>query len=684
VTGPARTDPGASTLADPLTVLAGIGPAKAELLARLGLRTLRDLALLVPRRLERRAELCTTAAARERVGEPVTLRGTIGSVRSFRRGRGRGVVRGRVQDDAGTLDAVFFNQPWMRDHLVELADRGAVVELEGSVVETRSGPALATPRLGTEEKPLPPLGSVRPLYPLTDGVGQEFLGKLVARVVDERADELVEPLPSDWLAEQRLPALPDAARTLVAPADEPTWHHARRRVALESLLALQARLASRRAGDAGGAARPIPLDAHARERLLARLPFRPTAGQRRAMEEVARDLARRAPMRRLLQGDVGSGKTLVALFACLAAVEVGGQAVLLAPTEVLAEQHFAGLAPLLASTGLATPGHAAVLLTGSLRPAERRRVLASLADGTARFAVGTHALFSDDVRYARLDLAVIDEQQRFGVAQRQRLLDKGRDVHVLLSTATPIPRTLALTLYGDLDTSVVRDAPPGRGTRRTYLAGPDARERVEALAARRVAAGERVFWVCPRIGDDLAEVDEGAAAERAFARLSGRPCAEHGVELVHGRVDPGERGRRIDRFRSGRTRLLVGTTLVEVGVDVPEATLMVVEGAERLGLAQLHQLRGRVGRGPRDATCVLLADDSAAERLEVLTRTEDGFEIAEEDLRRRGMGDLAGVRQAGENAEGLADPAADLDLILFAHRAVRDDDELRRVYLERG
>ena len=361
----------------------------------------------------------------------------------------------------------------------------------------------------------------------------------------------------------------------------------------------------------------------------------------------------------------------------MAVARAGGQAAFLAPTELLAEQHYYGTRALFEAAGLPS-----VLLTGSLRAAERRRVEDELELGLASVAFGTHALFSDAVRYRELALAVIDEQHRFGVLQRRRLFEKGGDVHALYMTATPIPRSLALTVYGDLETSVLRELPPGRGELRTRWVQERDRPRMARLLDTRMAAGERVFWVCPRIETSEA----GRGAEEAFEVIGEGPLAKHGVELVHGRMPGYERAATLARFRAGETKLLVGTTVLEVGVDVPEATVMVVEGAERFGLAQLHQLRGRVGRGPGDAWCLLLGRPSAEARLRLLERSHDGFELAEEDLRQRGMGDLLGLRQAGPSLEGLAGPAAsgagpDVELLLLARDLVQRDSAVYRAYL---
>lgn len=665
-----------------LTSLEGVGPVRAERLGRLGVRGIRDLLLLVPRRLEEIGPRVSVAEARGALGAEVSVVGRIASAHILRGGRRRSVVRARLEDGEAAIGALFFNQPWQREALTKLAEAETEVELYGSVVETKSGPALASPRIGTPENPLPPAGALVPHYPLTDGVGQAFLRGLVRSALELHGDGVEECLPAEELERADLPALPDAVRALHAPRSPDAWERARRRVALEPLLALQARLALRATGERTGRARTVELDAKDRAVLFAHLPFAPTDAQRRVTEEILADLGSRVPMRRLLQGDVGAGKTAVGFLAALAVARAGGQAALMAPTELLAEQHVFGLGPLLARAGLET-----TLLTGGLAPAARRRALASIASGRPGLVVGTHALFSDGVEFGRLDLAIVDEQQRFGVAQRRELLEKGEDVHMLLMTATPIPRTLALTLYGDLSTSVLDELPSGRGTIATHVLEPEKRDAVERRVAERVAAGERAFWVTPRIGaseeaeDDGEEGPEIPAAEEAFERLA--PRVPGGVELVHGRLDPEEREARLERFRTGASRLLVGTTVVEVGVDVPEATLMVIDGAERFGLAQLHQLRGRIGRGPAglgEPVCVLLARGRGRARCEMLASTRDGFVIAEEDLRLRGMGDLAGLRQAGESGEGLDDPAADLALLLFARRMIEERPDLRERY----
>jgi ATP-dependent DNA helicase RecG len=652
-----------------LRSLSGVGPAREAKLARLGVETVRDLLLLRPRRLERWDAPVSIAAALalEAGAPPVRIRGRAVRKSFLHTGRRRSVLRVRVTDGADEIDVLFFNQPWLRERF----DKGEEVEVQGQVTHAKSV-VLVAARLATEAQPLPEPGTLTPIYPTTEGVAQGLLSALCGEACERFAAELVEPLDREQLEARGLLALPDAARALHAPPSEELFEAALRRAGLESLLALQTRLWERRRRRAAGNAVPLEVDDALHARLLAQLPHEPTAAQRRAFADLCRDLARRVPMRRLLQGDVGAGKTLVGLYACLAAAARGAQSAFMAPTELLVEQHHTGMRPLLEAAGVSC-----ALLTGSLPPAERRRAAGRVARGEVDVVFGTHALFSDDVRFAQLALAVIDEQHRFGVAQRQRLLDKGADVHALLMTATPIPRSLAMTIYGDLDPSLLDERPPGRGPVTTrWMRGAEQRQIPKRLDER-LAEGERAYWVIPRIEGE----ESGAVgAEARFARLQDHALAKYGVELVHGRLPSDERARRLDRFRRGDVQLLVATTVIEVGVDVPEATVLVVESAERLGLAQLHQLRGRIGRGARASFCYLMGAKGAAERFEILERTHDGFEIAEEDLRRRGMGDLTGLRQAGESTAGLADPWLDTELLLFARDLVAREERVRAAY----
>jgi len=672
----------------PLTALPGVGPRRAETLARLGLVTVRDLLFLLPRRVERIGEARTIAAARAAPGERVRVAGTVGPPSFVARGRfgrrARSVLRATVSDDTGHIEARWFNQPWLADRLRGLAASGARVELLGRVAATPRGPVLQTPRLSDEPGRLAAPGSSEAVYPRVEGLGQAFLRGLVGAALERYGDCVPEPLPAGELAALGLPALGPALRELHGPTDEARTELARRRVALEPLLALHARATRartrREAGPEGARGTRVAWSDELDRRLTAAVPFPWTAAQRRSIDEIRRDLTDGVPMRRLLQGDVGTGKTLVAAVACAAVAAGGGQSALLVPTELLATQHAIGLAPWLERLGVRVG-----CLTGGLPAARRRELAEALSTGELDLVVGTHALLAPDVRFARLDLAVIDEQQRFGVAAKSALLAKAPAVHALLMTATPIPRTLALALYGELDTSVLDEAPPGRGELATHVVGPERLADVERFLDRRLAEGERAFWIAPRIGEgegveDDADDASAPGAEAASERLAGGPLGRHGVVLLHGRLPYEERAARVVRFRSGDARLLVATSIVEVGVDVPEATGMVVDGAERFGLAQLHQLRGRVGRGARASTCFYVARAGARERLAILADTRDGFAIAEEDLRRRGMGELFGIRQSGSGLDGLEGPLADPALFARARELLRRHPQLVERY----
>ena len=658
-------------LADPVTELHGVGPSRAAALARVGVRTLGDLIQLCPRRFERIGPSVEPGDLAEHAGTRVGCRGRVVGVRFVRTGRGRTAVRVQLSGRDGTTgEAVFFNQPWMREALTV----GEEVAFYGPV-GTGDRPSLQTPRRIDPDSDESRPGRLVPIYPAVDGLGPALVRDLTRTALGLVGGQLEDPLGSERCAALGVLDLEDALAELHEPTDADHFERARRRLALEPLLALQARLSQRRAARTAGEAFAIPESAEQRSEVLAHWPFTPTAGQVTVLDELERDLARTVPMRRLLQGDVGSGKTLLGVHACARMARAGHQSAFMAPTELLAEQHLAGQGPWLEALGLR-----AELLTGSLGTRERKALLRELAEGRIDLLFGTHALFSDDVQFASLGLCVIDEQHRFGVSQRRELLAKGLDTHVLLMTATPIPRSLALTLYGDLEVSTLRERPPGRGERSTHRLLPSKIPRLMSFIDERLARGERAYWVCPRIDDS--ELGRGVESARDWLLRS--KLARHGVELVHGRIDPEERARRVARFRSGESGLLVGTTVIEVGVDVPEATVMVIEGVERLGLAQLHQLRGRVGRGAVASHCFLHGKSSARERIELLSDCDDGFALAEHDLSRRGMGDLVGARQAGANAEGLGDEPLDIELLVQARDLIAREPGLCEHYLARA
>ncbi len=513
------------------------------------------------------------------------------------------------------------------------------------------------------------LPAFEPVYPLTQGVSLKVMAK-AAQAAVTRAPDLAEWIDPELVRREGWPTWRDAVAAAHAPkgsADIAASAPARQRLAYDELFAHQVTLALVRARRRTRAGRPSSATGRLQSRVLAALPYSPTSAQERAIREVADDMGSDRRMNRLLQGDVGAGKTLVALMALLVAVEAGGQGVMMAPTEILARQHLSGLKPLAEAAGVVVE-----LLTGRDKGAERASKLAALAKGDIHILVGTHAVFQPDVAFRDLRLAVVDEQHRFGVAQRMELGRKGERVDVLVMTATPIPRSLSLANYGDMDVSILDEKPPGRTPVATALISSGRMDEVVGHLRAAVAEGRQAYWVCPLV--DESETLEKTAAEERFKRLRAA-LGEDVVGLVHGQMPPRDKDAAMTDFVSGRTRVLVATTVIEVGVDVPNASIMVIEGAEGFGLAQLHQLRGRVGRGSERSTCLLLYQtpltESARRRLEILRETEDGFRIAEEDLVMRGAGDVLGTAQSGLPRFRIADLERQAALMAVANGDAR-------------
>jgi len=667
------------TRTPPTLGLPGVGPAREERLREAGYDSLESLARLVPSALVEGLEATPFVELEPGVESVVEGLVEASSVRRF--GRRSRVALRLVDAGEQRLELVAWNQPWLaRQHPVgsRVRVRGALKSLRATA---RRGEALAEPAVAISvrefvivrfeklEAPLAP-GAVQPRYPSIEGVGEKALQAACLEAARRIADGVVEELDAETLERHGLMALPDALRALHAPADLASFEAARRRVALDDWIALHRRLVARARELRAGSAPALDISEADWGRLLDHAPFGWTNAQRRVLAEIRADLAQATPMRRLLQGDVGAGKTAVALVACLAAATRGAQAAFLAPTELLARQHAQ-----VGGAWCAAAGVRGVLLTGALKSRERAEALHAVESGQASIVFGTHALLSDATVFRDLQVAVVDEQHRFGVAQRSRLLQKGRDVHALLTTATPIPRTLALALHGELDSSILDERPRPLRIETRLVTGKGGKQ-VEAELVASLERGGRLFWIVPRVGADdeapedaLASVGKPAkgAIERQ-ARLLASPLARFGVELVHGRLDPEHRDAALSRFKAGTTRVLVATTVVEVGLDVPDADLLVIEGAERLGLAQLHQLRGRVGRAGQPARCWLFGAKSAHTRLRFLETCSDGFQIAEEDLRVRGMGELAGLRQSGLSDGALGAALADPRLFELARR----------------
>lgn len=664
----ARAGEAAAGLDAPIRFRKGVGPRRAACLERLGIVTLRDLLFTPPRRYTDRTTITPIAGLVP--GSAASVVGQVVRASVRRRGRARGDSIVRVRDGSGTLEVVFWGQSYLARSLAP----GMTVALHGEVARFR-GLTMNSPEFEVLDRDLAEslsFGRIVPTYRLTEGVSQRWMRELVREVMrafGERCEEtlseetLPEPLSKQLSAELELLDLPGLAEALAAvhaPDSLAAAARARRRLAFEELLELMLALAMvrgrRRTQSPGLTLRPGPLFAAAR----ASLPFQLTGAQEVVLAEILADMALPNPMHRLLEGDVGSGKTVVALLAALAAIDSGHQAAIMAPTEILAAQH--------ARTALRlVPQVRVVLLTGTASSRERTQALAALARGDGHLAIGTHALFQSEVHFRRLGLVVVDEQHRFGVRERAALAGKGRSPDLLVMTATPIPRSLALTVFGDLDLSVIDERPPGRRPARTTVVEPGRRPGVYRFLAERLARGEQALVITPRIEADPAS--ELAAAAERFAELKRDPIlGAHPMGLLHGRLAAEEKEAVMAAFRRGALRLLVTTTVVEVGVDVAGVTVIVIEHPERFGLGQLHQLRGRAGRAAdRDAFCMLmvtpdLARESRA-RLERFARTDDGFEVAELDLAARGPGELLGDEQHGFGSLRVAHPFHDRELV---------------------
>ncbi len=638
----------------PVTSLKGVGERVAPQLVKLAGPRVRDLIFMAPQGVIVRRPATVDDLVE---GEVQTLAVTIEAhLKPAHPGQ---PWRIRAADPAGVITLAFFKGHG--DYLETRNPVGAARLVSGRVERDRlgGGPQIVHPDYLVPKARAGEIPAVEPIYASVAGLPSRSVRRFVAAAL-ERAPQLPEWQDPEWLRRQGWPAWRAALDQLHAPetqADLSPQTPARRRLAYDELLAHQLALAQRKRVQRRRDAPVIGASGLA-DRALAALPFQLTAAQARAQADIRADLASGTRMTRLLQGDVGSGKTVVALLAMLDAAAAGLQSALMAPTEILARQHFETLAAPLAGQGVRS-----VLLTGRGKGPPREAKLADLASGVAQVAIGTHALFQDEVAFRALGLAVIDEQHRFGVGERGRLLAKGQSPHLLAMSATPIPRTLELTVHGDLDVSRLDEKPPGRVAVTTRAAPMHRLGEVIDRLGRALGGGAQAFWICPLVAES--EVADFAAAEARFAALAERFGAR--VGLVHGRLPAAEKDAAMALFASGQLSVLVATTVVEVGVDVPAASIMIIEQAERFGLAQLHQLRGRVGRGAAASSCVLLYDpplsDIAARRLETLRETDDGFAIAERDLELRGGGDPLGLAQSGFPAYRLADPVAHRDLI---------------------
>ena len=637
----------------------GVGEQKAKALGKLGIRTLQDLISYFPRAYDDRRGIVKIKDLRD--GESACVAAMVAAAPTLSRVRkGLELVKLRAVDESGTLDITFFNQAYRKTSLIPGETYTFYGKAEGNLLrKTMTNPVVE--KEGRREL----TGRIVPIYPLTAGISQLTLIRAMEQGLAACRNLLTDPLPDAVRREHGLCHSGYAYEKIHFPGDEAELSAARRRLVFEELFLLAIGLKKLRRRRDGLRCRPFEdTDLSA---FYAALPFSLTGAQRQTIGEILGDFASGRPMNRLVQGDVGSGKTMVAAAAMACAVRNGCQAALMAPTEILAEQHYQGLGPLMEKLGISC-----VLLTGSLTARQRREALGQIERGEAQVAIGTHALISADVAYHHLGLVVTDEQHRFGVDQRAALSAKGENPHLLVMSATPIPRTLALIIYGDLDVSVIDELPPGRQKIDTFAVTSAYRRRVWEFIRREAAEGRQAYVICSMVEENDAIPDERKAVTEYAKTLQEQVFPELKVGYVHGRMKAKEKETVMAAFAAGEVHVLVSTTVVEVGVDVPNATVMVVEDADRFGLSQLHQLRGRVGRGQHKSYCILISDNRSEEtraRLKVMTKTADGFQIAEEDLRLRGPGDFFGQRQHGLPALKVADLSCDMALLQEAREA---------------
>lgn len=665
-----------AALQTPVSKLPRVGEKMAEKLGRLGIATVGDLLFTFPRRYNDYSRM--RPLNRLIPGEIVSIVAEITSLAQKQGRGGRPYLHVTLEDGTGTLHAFFFGQLWLQRQF----KRGSMVVLSGKVERFRGAPSMTNPEWELLEREHLHTNRIVPVYPLTKGLSARTMRRLVRQALDAYGAGVPDYLPEAVLERTGFPELSWALEQVHFPATAEHLEQARLRLSFDELFVFQMGVMAARRDWQAVPAQPLTIGDEWLESALAALPFALTAAQRRALDDIRADLGRDVPMNRLLQGDVGSGKTVIAALAIAIAVLNGGQAALMAPTSILAEQHARTIARLLSML----PGCEHVqlrLLTGNTSPAERQEIYTGLANGSVQVIIGTHALIQEGISFDRLRLAIIDEQHRFGVEQRATLRGKGTNPHLLVMTATPIPRTLALTLYADLDLTLIDELPPGRSPVETRVLWPNERERAYSFIRAQLKKGHQAFIIYPLV-ESTDPDDASSAAVDEFERLQRDIFPDFRLGLLHGRMSPADKEATMAAFARGEMQILVSTSVVEVGVDVPNATVMLIEHAERFGLAQLHQFRGRVGRGEHRSYCLLITEspgEEAAERLRAMEETTDGFKLAELDWKLRGAGDLLGVRQSGMGQFRLAE-LMNPHLVELAQREARtvyaDDPSLSR------
>ncbi len=682
---------GALKLDSPVTALPGVGRAAAEKFEKLGVETAADAVFLFPRRFNDFTDVRKIRDLQPS-SQPQTVVGTVfsvGEVRFGRRVRGSQAV---ITDGSGLLKAMWWNMPYVARGMPE----GAQVVLSGKVRDYRGRLQMENPEFEVFDEETMRAGRMVPVYPATNGLGQRTIRRAVKAAVDQLSGQVNDPIPHAARNAHQVSPVAEAIRTYHYPENHRQAEQARQRLALGEFVAVQAAVLMRRAEwQEGNVAPPLSLEKE-RAGFLRSLPFGLTKAQQRCIDEIDRDLKGPHPMLRLLQGDVGSGKTVVAFSAMLAALRSGFQAALMAPTEILAEQHYRSLSRLLGGdevsplAGMFAPEWLGrplrvLLLTGSLTASQKQQIRGDAAHGGADIIIGTHALLENDMEMPRLGLAVVDEQHRFGVLQRAKLRQKGINPHLLVMTATPIPRTLALTVYGDLEVSTIDEMPPGRKPIRTRWYQPHERDDAYSFLRKRLDAGEQAYVICPLVEES--ETLDVRSAEQEYEHLSNGPLRGYRVELLHGRMPGKVKDEVMGRFGRNEAQVLVSTSVIEVGIDVPNATVIVIEGAERFGLSQLHQFRGRVGRSAQQSYCLLFSTEEdpgpeARERLQAMCDSTDGFALAEVDLQMRGEGETWGRLQSGSNTMLRVARLTDREILLRGREIAREvlarDPKLQR------
>lgn len=664
----------------PIRYLKGIGPKRAEGFARVGIHSIEDLLYYFPRRYEDRRQFSSIAELKE--GQTQTIKARIinaGNHQSFRR-RGFNIIQALVGDQTGRITCVWFNQPYLKNYLKV----GNTLILYGKVDNYKGRLQMSSPEFevvseGEGDDPLS-VGRVVPVYSLPEGLRQRALRQVVRKVLDEYLTGISDFLHYDIRSKNNLMNLPKSLVNIHFPEDPKIQQEAYRRLSFEEFFLFQIPLAIRKLSKDQKKGIAHIIDPGAIEEFIKGFSFELTGAQKKVIDEIKQDMITPKPMQRLLQGDVASGKTVVALVASMMAIQGGYQVAFMVPIEILAQQHFKNIAGHFRHTTAQGKKINTALLTGSQQEKQRQEIYNQIKDGQIDLVIGTHALLEEKVKFGNLGLVIIDEQHKFGVGQRALLPKKGKNPDVLIMTATPIPRTLAITLYGDLDISVINELPPGRKPITTEWIDNTKREWMYSFIREKISSGQQVYIICPLIEESSAL--DLLSAKKMHKQLQGL-FGDLQVGLIHGALKAGQQQKVIESFKSKKCHILVATTILEVGIDIPNATVMVVEQAERFGLSQLHQLRGRIGRGARESFCILVSDSQAAEaqaRLKAMISFSDGFRISEEDLKIRGPGEFFGRHQHGLTELKIGDPLTQMQLLKRARqealKLIREDPHL--------